>query len=220
MPKCASHEIAALRRRYHERLVEEGVIAIAEAADGAITASNADASLSISRTLACLVAAKLHAGLGRIMTPSPEAGFAKISGDFLRESISTLAPQDFQATDFQVCDSGDSQPRAVFRNMGIVMVWTARPEALRQLRPAPAVQGAAPARRVAVTAECLPERLACLAHETPGLECVYHFALPELFFAVEDYARRGRTDLKALLTELLIAGRIKDISALPELLID
>lgn len=219
MPKSASHKITAPRCRYHERLVEEGVIALGEGTDGALTASNADPSPSISRTLASLVAARLHAGLGRTWAPHPEAGFARITGDFLRESISILAPQGFQAVDFQVRDSGDALPHTIFRNTGIAMVWTAPPEDVRQFRPKPKTTVPAPEHWVVVTAECLPARLACLALETPGLECVYQFALPELFLAVEAPARKGREELKELLTELFITGRLKDISALPGTLI-
>ena len=215
MPKSASHKLTAPRCRYHERLVEEGVIALGEGADGTLTASSADPSIKMSRKLAGYVAARLHAGLGRASAPRPEAGFARITGGFLRESISIPAPQGFQAVDFQVCNSGDALPHTIFRNTGIAMVWTAPPEAVRQFRPKPKTTVPAPEHWVAVTAECLPARLACLALETPGLECVYHFALPELFLAVEDPARKGREELKELLTELLITGRLKDISALP-----
>ena len=99
------------------------------------------------------------------------------------------------------------------------MVWADSPDAVRVFRLEPADQGKASAQWIAVTAECLPARLAWLALETPGLECVYHFALPELFLAVEDYARVGREAQKGLLVEMLIRRRIKDISALPEDLI-
>ena len=222
MPKRASHEIAAPRCRYHERLVEEGVVAVVESPDGSVNVSNADPAISISRMLAWQVAMKLHAGLVRTKRPvtrHPEESFARITGDFLRESVSILAHQRFPVADFQPCDSGDALPHTVFRNTDMAMVWTAPPDVIRQFRPAPVGHGSAPARRFAVTAECLPTRLACLALGAPGLECVYHYAFLELFFAVEDYARKGREDLQELLMALMVAGRIKDISALPEDLI-
>ncbi|GAB4419955.1 MAG: hypothetical protein Fur0044_16610 [Anaerolineae bacterium] len=65
---------------------------------------------------------------------------------------------------------------------------------------------------VAVTAEPLPTRLAALALGTGDLDCVYHFALPELKKAIEEIQNIDQLDM----LEMLIEGRrLRDISDLP-----
>ncbi len=65
---------------------------------------------------------------------------------------------------------------------------------------------------VAVTAEPLPTRIAPLALGTGDLDCVYHFALPELRQAVVDVGNEDQLDM----LETLVAGRrLRDISDLP-----
>lgn len=65
---------------------------------------------------------------------------------------------------------------------------------------------------VVVTAEPLPSRLASLALGTGDIDCVYHFALPELREAVE--ASKAEDSIEML--RILIEGkRVKDISDLP-----
>ena len=66
---------------------------------------------------------------------------------------------------------------------------------------------------VVVTAEPLPSRLASIAMGTGDIDCVYHFALPELVQQVNsiEYAEDAREMLK-----ILIDGkRLKDIGDLP-----
>ena len=66
---------------------------------------------------------------------------------------------------------------------------------------------------VVVTAEPLPSRLASIALGTGDIDCVYHFALPELVQQVNsiEYAEDAREMLK-----ILIEGkRLKDIGDLP-----
>jgi hypothetical protein len=65
---------------------------------------------------------------------------------------------------------------------------------------------------VAVTAEPLPTRLAALALGTGDLDCVYHFALPELEQAVTEANNEDQFDM---LTTLIRGRRIRDISDLP-----
>ncbi|MBQ7237235.1 MAG: hypothetical protein IJS20_00425 [Bacteroidales bacterium] len=65
---------------------------------------------------------------------------------------------------------------------------------------------------VVVTAEPLPSRLASLALGTGDIDCVYHFALPELQEAVEE---SGAEDSIEMLRILVEGKRIKDISDLP-----
>jgi len=65
---------------------------------------------------------------------------------------------------------------------------------------------------VVVTAEPLPSRLASLALGTGDIDCVYHFALPELREAV---VASGAEDSIEMLRILIDGKRLKDISDLP-----
>lgn len=63
-----------------------------------------------------------------------------------------------------------------------------------------------------VTAEPMPSRIASLAIGTGDIDCVYHFALPELVAAVQEV---GNEDSIQLLTAMVEGKRLKDISDLP-----
>ena len=63
-----------------------------------------------------------------------------------------------------------------------------------------------------VTAEPLPTRLASLALGTGDLDCVYHFALPELQEAVTEV---GNEDQSEVLSGMVSGRRLRDISDLP-----
>ena len=65
---------------------------------------------------------------------------------------------------------------------------------------------------VAVTAEPLPTRLAALALGTGDLDCVYHFALPELHQAIAEIDNPDQLDM---LNVLVDGRRLRDISDLP-----
>jgi len=65
---------------------------------------------------------------------------------------------------------------------------------------------------VTVTAEPLPTRLASLALGTGDLDCVYHFALPELREAVKQV---GGEDQLEMLEGMISGRRLRDISDLP-----
>lgn len=64
---------------------------------------------------------------------------------------------------------------------------------------------------VVVTAEPTPSRLSSLALGTGDVDCVYHFALPELVHAIEEL---GHDDTKELLSIMINGKRLKDISDL------
>ena len=65
---------------------------------------------------------------------------------------------------------------------------------------------------VVVTGEPMPTRLASLAMGTGDVDCVYHFALPELM----DSLQALEMEENAELLETMVAGkRLKDISDLP-----
>jgi hypothetical protein len=63
-----------------------------------------------------------------------------------------------------------------------------------------------------VTAEPLPTRIAALALGTGDLDCVYHFALDELYNAVVSINNEDQLDM---LSTLIGGGRLRDISDLP-----
>jgi hypothetical protein len=63
-----------------------------------------------------------------------------------------------------------------------------------------------------VTAEPLPSRIASVALGTGDIDCVYHFALPELVEAVES---EGHGDATESLRMMIEGKRLKDISDLP-----
>ncbi len=63
-----------------------------------------------------------------------------------------------------------------------------------------------------VTGEPLPSRLASLALGTGDLDCVYHFALPELIEAVQTLDIEDSENLVKIMVE---GKRLKDISDLP-----
>lgn len=65
---------------------------------------------------------------------------------------------------------------------------------------------------VVITAEPLPSRIASLALGTGDIDCVYHFALPELQAAVTS---RGESKSQRMLRVMVSGDRLKDISDLP-----
>jgi len=65
---------------------------------------------------------------------------------------------------------------------------------------------------VVVTGEPTPVRISSLALGTGDIDCVYHFALPELVDAADD---KGGEDTKELLGMMIEGKRLKDIADLP-----
>ncbi|MBI2851458.1 MAG: restriction endonuclease [Chloroflexi bacterium] len=65
---------------------------------------------------------------------------------------------------------------------------------------------------VAVTAEPLPTRIATLALGTGDIDCVYHFALPELAEAIKEVKNQDQLDI---LSSMVEGKRLRDISDLP-----
>ena len=65
---------------------------------------------------------------------------------------------------------------------------------------------------VAVTAEPLPTRIATLALGTGDIDCVYHFALPELISSIEQADKQDQLDM---LMTMVDGRRLRDISDLP-----
>lgn len=65
---------------------------------------------------------------------------------------------------------------------------------------------------VVVTGEPTPSRLSSLALGTGDMDCVYHFALPELVDAV---TQLGQSEAIALLNIMIEGRRLRDIADLP-----
>lgn len=65
---------------------------------------------------------------------------------------------------------------------------------------------------VVVTGEPTPSRLASLALGTGDIDCLYHFALDELIYAVNQIGNSEAEDMLAIMVE---GKRLKDISDLP-----
>jgi hypothetical protein len=65
---------------------------------------------------------------------------------------------------------------------------------------------------VVVTGEPLPSRLASLALGTGDIDCIYHFALPELIAGVDKLGLEDSTHLVKIMVD---GKRLKDISDLP-----
>jgi hypothetical protein len=63
----------------------------------------------------------------------------------------------------------------------------------------------------AVTAEPLPSRIAAIALGTGDIDCVYHFALPELVAVLHDQHR----DMLELVETMIEGQRLRDIADLP-----
>ena len=65
---------------------------------------------------------------------------------------------------------------------------------------------------VAVTAEPMPTRIASLALGTGDIDCVYHFALPELTETIQEL---GNESQREMLETLVEGRRLRDIADLP-----
>ena len=65
---------------------------------------------------------------------------------------------------------------------------------------------------VAVTAEPMPTRIASLALGTGDIDCVYHFALPELAETIQEL---GNESQREMLETLVEGRRLRDIADLP-----
>lgn len=65
---------------------------------------------------------------------------------------------------------------------------------------------------VAVTAEPMPTRIASIALGTGDLDCVYHFALPELRASLEELQNEDQLEM---LNTMIDGMRLRDISDLP-----
>lgn len=112
--------------------------------------------------------------------------------------------------------TGENNNRLPILHASISCKWTlrsdraqiARSEALNLIRNR---KGRVPHIAV-VTGEPLPSRLASLALGTGDIDCVYHFALPELISTVENLQIEDSIHLMKIMVE---GKRLKDITDLP-----
>lgn len=140
-----------------------------------------------------------------IVTRQPESGVFINSSDLLVDAESA------RRSSIRLVD----QPHDILHAV-ISCKWTlrsdraqnARSEALNLIRNR---KGRTP-HIVVVTGEPTPSRLSSLALGTGDIDCVYHFALPELISAVESDGHSEPTDLLHMMVE---GRRLKDIADLP-----
>jgi len=178
-----------------------------------------DALVSLVKTDPHLAAALGH---GYIVTPDIVIVRQPVTEDEINdrealiesdEPIARLTP--FRASNQQA--KHHDSPIHPFLHASISCKWTirsdrsqnTRTEALNLIRnrkgPLPHI--------IAVTAEPLPMRIASLALGTGDLDCVYHFALPELRAACAT-VDRGEDQLEMLDT-MIQGDRLRDIGDLP-----
>ena len=160
---------------------------------------------------------ELASALGKeyIITPDIVVARYPVTDQEINTTASLLAAEDPVATYTPLRKANN--PKAIcLLHASISCKWTlrsdrgqnARTEALNLVRHR---KGHLP-HVVAVTAEPLPTRIASLALGTGDLDCVYHFALPELKNALIESENEDQMDM----LETLISGRrLRDISDLP-----
>ena len=157
---------------------------------------------------------ELASALGADYTIKPDIviGRSPVSDEEVNQKETVLTSSDSVACWTPLRQANSSRP---ILHASISCKWTlrsdraqnARAEALNLIRNR---KGNLP-HVVAVTAEPLPTRIAALALGTGDLDCVYHFALPELRQTVEQLEKEGQLDM---LNILLDGRRLRDISDL------
>lgn len=158
--------------------------------------------------------AQLASALGGDYLVTPDIVVARfpVSDRQINQFAEVVDPSISQYSPFRAANRPEITP---LLHASISCKWTirsdrsqnVRTEALNLIRNR---KGYTP-RIVVVTAEPLPTRLASLALGTGDLDCVYHFALPELRHAVENVSE----DQLEMLTVMLEGNRLRDISDLP-----
>jgi hypothetical protein len=161
--------------------------------------------------------AELASALGKeyIIAPDIVVGRFPVDDNEINLNQQVVSPQDNIATLTPFRESNSDAPRYLL-HASISCKWTlrsdrgqnARTEALNLIRHR---KGHLP-HIVAVTAEPLPTRIASLALGTGDLDCVYHFALPEMREIILEVGNEDQVDMLDTLVE---GRRLRDISDLP-----
>ncbi len=157
-------------------------------------------------------------GLDYIVRPDIVMVRGPVSDEEINRSdlfVEPTAPGVARWTPFRASNQKLSQP-ASFLHASISCKWTIRSDRSQNTRtealnlihnrkgPLPHI--------VVVTAEPLPTRIASLALGTGEIDCVYHFALPEL---QETCTEMDQEDQLEMLQMMIEGGRLRDISDLP-----
>jgi hypothetical protein len=154
-------------------------------------------------------------GTDYIIKPDIVIGRRPVSDEEINQSGTVLMARDPLARFTPLRKTNLEHPRPIL-HASISCKWTlrsdraqnARTEALNLIRNR---KGHLP-HVVAVTAEPLPTRLSSLALGTGDLDCVYHFALPELQESIAEIENEDQMDM---LMTLIDGRRLRDISDLP-----
>ncbi|MFP4395155.1 MAG: NgoMIV family type II restriction endonuclease [Anaerolineales bacterium] len=160
----------------------------------------------------------LSASLGTdyIIKPDIIIGRYPISDDEINQQDQFIGEQSRDIASLTPLREVNIPARTMILHASISCKWTlrsdrsqnARAEALNLIRNR---KGGLP-HVVAVTAEPMPTRIASLALGTGDLDCVYHFALPELRRAIQKLKYEDQMDM---LNTLITGRRLRDISDLP-----
>jgi hypothetical protein len=150
-----------------------------------------------------------------IIHPDIVIGRHSLTDDTINSNEIILSPGDPLASLTPLRQRNRQNPRLIL-HASISCKWTirsdrsqnTRTEALNLIRNR---KGHLP-HIIAVTAEPLPTRIASLALGTGDLDCVYHFALPELRDSIVEINNEDQLDL---LISMIEGRRIRDISDLP-----
>jgi len=150
-----------------------------------------------------------------IVKPDIIIGRMPVSDEFINQNQMIISENDKEASLTPLRRNNRSVPKMIL-HASISCKWTirsdrsqnTRTEALNLIRnrkgPLPHI--------AAITAEPLPTRIASLALGTGDLDCVYHFALPELKQAIIDVNNEDQLDM---LNSMIDGRRLRDISDLP-----
>lgn len=150
-------------------------------------------------------------GVGYIVKPDIVVGRYPVSDEEINRSAKIVDENNSRLTPLR-----EQNQTAMLLHASISCKWTlrsdrsqnTRTEALNLIRNR---KGNLPI-IVAVTAEPLPTRIATLALGTGDIDCVYHFALPELKAAIQKIDNEDQMDM---LTSMIDGQRLRDISDLP-----
>jgi len=156
----------------------------------------------------------LRAALGDyLIHPDIVVGRMSVSDDEINRSQILLSDDDITAnlTSFR----SENSPRPTL-HASVSCKWTIRSDRAQNVRTEGLNlirnrKGSTP-HIVIVTAEPYPQRIASLALGTGDIDCVYHFALPELQAAASEQNNPAVLDM----LDILVSGkRLRDISDLP-----
>jgi hypothetical protein len=150
-----------------------------------------------------------------IIKPDIVIGRYPVSDEEVNTESTVVKPENSVAT-LTPLRSANLEPSRPILHASISCKWTlrsdrgqnARTEALNLIRNR---KGHLP-HVVAVTAEPLPTRISSLAVGTGDLDCVYHFALPEMQQATAEIKNEDQVDELMMLIQ---GRRLRDISDLP-----